>query len=101
MHRHSLGWVRARHDGDLVGFGNIAWDGGVHAFVLDTMVAGSHRHSGIGAEPVAVAALEARSADCAWLRVDFEDDLLAFSCDARGFGPTKAGLIALRAPVTP
>ncbi len=33
---HSLGWVTA-HDGDvLVGFVNVAWDGGDHAFLLDT-----------------------------------------------------------------
>ena len=35
---HSLGWVvRARRADGLVGFVNIAWDGGVHAFVLDTI----------------------------------------------------------------
>lgn len=34
---HSLGWVTARtRDGVLVGFVNIAWDGGDHAFLLDT-----------------------------------------------------------------
>jgi hypothetical protein len=37
--RHSLGWVCARHNQDLVGFVNVAWDGGVHVFVLDTVVA--------------------------------------------------------------
>lgn len=30
---HSLGWVAARlNDGALVGFVNVAWDGGDHAF---------------------------------------------------------------------
>ena len=34
----SLTWVTA-HEGDrLVGFVNVAWDGGVHAFLLDTTV---------------------------------------------------------------
>lgn len=34
---HSLGWVAARtSDGVLVGFVNIAWDDGDHAFLLDT-----------------------------------------------------------------
>ncbi len=37
--RHSLGWVCAYLGSELVGFVNVAWDGGVHAFVLDTMVA--------------------------------------------------------------
>jgi hypothetical protein len=36
---HSLGWVCARDGEVLVGFVNVAWDGVVHAFVLDTMVA--------------------------------------------------------------
>ncbi|HEX2357413.1 MAG TPA: GNAT family N-acetyltransferase, partial [Micromonosporaceae bacterium] len=35
---HSLGWVCARDGGELVGFVNVAWDGGSHAFVLDTLV---------------------------------------------------------------
>jgi hypothetical protein len=34
---HSLGWVTARHREDLIGFVNVAWDGGIHAFILDTI----------------------------------------------------------------
>jgi GNAT superfamily N-acetyltransferase len=95
LRRHSLGWVCARLDGELVGFVNVAWDGDVHAFVLDTLVAGDRRHAGIGAELVAVAVREARAAGCEWLHVDFEDHLRAFYFDACGFRPTNAGLIAL------
>ncbi|MEU2548335.1 GNAT family N-acetyltransferase [Streptomyces roseolus] len=95
VRRHSLGWVCARHDGDLVGFVNVAWDGGGHAFLLDTVVAGGHRRSGIGAELVAEAARRAREAGCAWLHVDFEEDLRPFYVDACGFRPTAAGLLAL------
>jgi GNAT superfamily N-acetyltransferase len=107
VRRHSLGWVCARRDGEigeigglgemvgLVGFVNVVWDGGAHAFILDTMVAKAARHQGIGAELVAVAAREARAAGCEWLHVDFEDDLRAFYFDACGFKPTDAGLIAL------
>ena len=36
---HSLGWVVAREDGSLVGFVNVLWDGLVHAWIQDTMVA--------------------------------------------------------------
>jgi GNAT superfamily N-acetyltransferase len=71
------------------------WDGAVHAFVLDTMVAASARRHGIGKELVAVAVEEARAAGCEWLHVNFEDHLRAFSFDACGFAPTNAGLIAL------
>ncbi|NMP25029.1 hypothetical protein [Sulfobacillus harzensis] len=38
LHR-SLGWVTARCDNRLVGFVNVAGDGGVHAFILDMIVA--------------------------------------------------------------
>ncbi|WP_043268889.1 GNAT family N-acetyltransferase [Streptomyces sp. CT34] len=95
VRRHSLGWVCARSDGELVGFVNIAWDGGVHAFILDTVVKGDLRRSGIGVGLVAAAVRGARAARCEWLHVDFEDDLRAFYFDACGFKPTKAGLIAL------
>ncbi|MFJ2767513.1 GNAT family N-acetyltransferase [Streptomyces sp. NPDC087300] len=95
--RHSLGWVCARDDthGDLVGFVNVAWDGGVHAFVLDTVVTGPHRSRGTGAGLVARAVEGAREQGCEWLHVDFDDELRGFYFDACGFRPTAAGLIAL------
>ena len=98
VHRHSLGWVCARRDGRLVGFVNVAWDGGAHAFILDTIVAGDARREGIGKGLVAsaVAGTRRAAADCEWLHVDFEDDLRPFYFDACGFTPTDAGLIALR-----
>jgi len=95
VERHSLGWVTARDGADLVGFVNVAWDGQVHAFVLDAMVASSARRQGIGKELVAVAVAEARRAGCEWLHVDFEDHLRDFYFEACGFVPTNAGLIAL------
>ena len=95
VHRHSLGWVCARRGGELVGFVNVAWDGDVHAFILDTVVSSGLRRSGIGAELVATAAREARAAKCEWLHVDFDDELRTFYFDACGFKPTNAGLIAL------
>lgn len=39
LQRHSLGRVTAHDGARLTGFVNVAWDGGVHAFVLDTVVA--------------------------------------------------------------
>jgi GNAT superfamily N-acetyltransferase len=93
--RHSLGWVCARDGAELVGFVNVAWDGTVHAFVLDTMVAARARRQGVGTRLVAIAVDEARAAGCEWLHVDFEDHLRAFYFDACGFVPTNAGLIEL------
>ncbi|WP_030371035.1 GNAT family N-acetyltransferase [Streptomyces rimosus] len=97
VHRHSLGWVCARRDrdGELVGFVNVAWDGGVHAFVLDTVVTADMHRSGIGAGLVAAAVRGARAARREWLHVDFDDELRTFYFDACGFQPTNAGLIAL------
>jgi ribosomal protein S18 acetylase RimI-like enzyme len=95
VQRHSLGWVCARDDAELVGFVNVVWDGGVHAFILDTVVARGRRRSGIGAELVAEAARHSREAGCRWLHVDFEDDLRSFYFHACGFKPTAAGLLAL------
>jgi GNAT superfamily N-acetyltransferase len=95
VNRHSLGWVCARDSSDLVGFVNVAWDGGIHAFVLDTVVAVRARRRGVGAVLLDVAVREARAAGCQWLHVDFTHDLRDFYYDACGFEPTNAGLIAL------
>jgi ribosomal protein S18 acetylase RimI-like enzyme len=96
VENHSLGWVCARTGDDLVGFVNVAWDGGVHAFVLDTIVATNARRRGIGKQLVAVVVAESRRAGCEWLHVDFDDHLRSFYFDACGFTPTNGGLIALR-----
>jgi GNAT superfamily N-acetyltransferase len=95
VERHSLGWVCARDGSALVGFVNVAWDGLVHAFVLDTMVTSKARRHGVGTRLVQVAVREARAAGCEWLHVDFEDHLRGFYFDACGFTPTNAGLIEL------
>jgi ribosomal protein S18 acetylase RimI-like enzyme len=95
MHDHSLGWVCARDDGELVGFVNVAWDGAGHAFILDTMVSEAAGRQGVGTQLVSVATTQARAADCEWLHVDFEDHLRSFYFDACGFTPTNAGLVRL------
>lgn len=92
---HSLGWVSAREDGALVGWVNVGWDGGAHAFILDTIVAASRRRQGVASRMVAMAADAARGADCEWLHVDFDGDLQPFYLDACSFTSTNAGLIRL------
>jgi predicted N-acetyltransferase YhbS len=95
VERHSLGWVCARDGTDLVGFVNVAWDGAVHAFVLDPLVASRARRQGIGSGLVKRAVDRAREAGCEWIHVDFDDDLATFYFEACGFVPTPAGVIAL------
>jgi GNAT superfamily N-acetyltransferase len=93
--RHSLGWVVARDGTELVGFVNVLWDGLVHAWLQDTMVATNAGRQGVGTQVVAVARDAARDAGCEYLHVDFDDDLKPFYFDACGFTPTNGGLIAL------
>lgn len=95
VREHSLGWVTARIDGRLVGFVNVAWDGGDHAFLLDTKTHGEHQRRGIASEVVAVATAQARAAGCEWLHVDFRPEHRAFYLEACGFEPTDAGLVHL------
>jgi ribosomal protein S18 acetylase RimI-like enzyme len=93
---HSLGWVSARKtEGTLVGFVNVATDGGDHAFLIDTKTHGAHQRTGIGTRLVQIAAAHAKAAGCEWLHVDFEPELAPFYFDACGFRPTDAGLIHL------
>lgn len=94
---HSLGWVTARQGELLVGFVNVIWDGLVHAWLQDTMVAFSTRRRGIGVGLIAVARTEAKFAGCEWLHVDFDDDLRPFYIDSAGFTPASAGVIDLTA----
>jgi GNAT superfamily N-acetyltransferase len=95
VNRHSLGWACARAGSELVGFVNVPWDGGTHAFILETLVASRMRRQGVGTMLVALAAQEARAAGCEWLHVDFEDHLRPFYFGRCGFTPANAGLIAL------
>jgi GNAT superfamily N-acetyltransferase len=96
---HSLGWVTARSgEGQLVGFVNVAWDGGGHAFLIDTKTRPSHQRQGLGTAVVQRAVEEARAAGCEWLFVDFEPHLESFYLDSCGFRPTAAGLVHLTDP---
>lgn len=90
----SLGYVCAFSDSKMIGFVNIAWDGGVHAFILDTCVAPKYRRRGVALQMVKIAIDVARDRGAQWLHVDFEPHLQSFY-DACGFRSTKAGLMRL------
>ncbi|KUL28547.1 GNAT family N-acetyltransferase [Actinoplanes awajinensis] len=95
LERHALTWIGA-FDGDrLVGFIQVCWDGGAHAFLLDTAVDPDQQRRGIGIMLVTAAVDESRAAGCEWLHVDFEPHLEHFYLEQGGFRSTPAGLIAL------
>jgi GNAT superfamily N-acetyltransferase len=87
----SLAYVCANH---LVGFVNLAWDGGIHAFLLDTTVHPAAQRRGLGTQLVRAAAAQAEQRGITWLHVDYEPHLAAFY-RACGFAPTQAGLLRL------
>lgn len=90
----SLTHLGAFDAAQLIGFVNVAWDGGIHAFLLDTTVHPDYRRRGIASRLVKAATAEARKRGARWLHVDFEPQLLGFY-EGCGFRPTAAGLIAL------
>ena len=95
--QRSLRWVCATDGDRLVGFVNIAWDGGVHAFLLDTTVHPDYQRRGIGRALVREAAEMARARGAEWLHVDYDDELDSFYRGC-GFRPAAAGLLDLTTP---
>lgn len=91
----SLVYVCAYSGDDLVGFVNVAWDGGVHAFLLDTTVHSDYQRRGIGVRLVQEAASAAKARGIHWLHVDYEPHLETFYRQC-GFQPTLAGLMRLK-----
>ena len=91
---HSLGYLCAYADKRLIGFVNIAWDGGIHAFLLDTTVHPEWQRRGIGRQLVLHAVTLSRERGMEWLHVDYEGHLDGFYREC-GFEPTLAGLVQL------
>jgi GNAT superfamily N-acetyltransferase len=92
--RRSLGYICAWRADELVGFVNLVWDGGVHAFVLDTTVHPNVRRRGVGRRLVKLAVEVARERGVEWVHVDFDRHLGEFYYEC-GFRGTEAGLLHL------
>lgn len=90
----SLGHVGAYDRNLLVGFVNLAWDGGIHAFILDTCVHPGQRGQGIGTGLVLRSIEIARKHQVSWLHVDYEPHLALFY-EQCGFRATTAGVMRL------
>jgi len=91
----SLTYLAAYQDAKLIGFVNVAWDGGSHAFLLDPTVLPPCRRQGIGSALVQAAAQAAASQGAEWLHVDYEPTLEPFYAWV-GFRPSRAGILRLR-----
>jgi len=96
LDRYALTWVGAFDRERLVGFVQVCWDSGEHAFLLDTAVEPGRQHEGIGTGLVRAAISAATRAGCTWLHVDYEPHLARFYLDACGFTTTQAGLLRLK-----
>jgi GNAT superfamily N-acetyltransferase len=93
----SLAYVCAYSGARLVGFVNLAWDGGYHAFLLDATVQPEFQRRGIGRELVRRVVAEAVARGIEWVHVDFEPHLQSFY-EQCGFTHTAAGLMRLKHP---
>lgn len=93
--RRSLTYVGAFAGSRLVGFVNVAWDGGIHGFILDTTVHPDFQRVGIGTEMMKHAAEVAAERGIEWLHVDYVPHLEAFYRGC-GYRKTEAGLLNLR-----
>jgi hypothetical protein len=62
--KHSLGWVTARAEDNLVGFVNVVWDGHTHAWIQDVMMNSTVRHFGIGTQLITNAREACAKAGC-------------------------------------
>ncbi|HLQ67200.1 MAG TPA: GNAT family N-acetyltransferase [Candidatus Limnocylindrales bacterium] len=91
---HSFTWVTASCEDELVGFVNVAWDGDVHFFLLDTAVHPKWQRKGIGRRLVEEA-IEACRGRGEWLHVDADPELMSGFYERCGFKPTPAGLVNL------
>lgn len=92
--QRSLAYIGAYDDQRLVGYVNVAWDGGIHTFLLDTTVHPDYQRQGIGMQLVRTAIEAARAKGVKWMEVDYEPHLEQFY-RACGFRPTLAGLLDL------
>lgn len=95
IYSRSIVHVGAYAHDTLVGFVNVAWDGGEHASIFDLGVHPDHRRRGVATAMVREATRLARERGALWLHVDFHSDLSGFYRGC-GFHSTEAGLMRLR-----
>lgn len=87
-------WITARDAGRLVGFVNVAWDGGVHFFLLDTTVDPGYQRRGVGFQLVRTAIASCRGSG-EWMLVDSDQQLMDRLYFPAGFESASAGVVGL------
>ena len=97
LSQHSLTWIGAFDSETLIGFVHACWDGGLHAFLLDTVVDPAYQRRGLGQALVQALIEQVKDSSCEWLHVDYEPHLADFYSKACGFRTTPAGLLRLHA----
>ena len=90
-----LVFAGAYDGGELIGSVKLAWDGDIHAFLLEPTVRPDYRRRGIGRALVGQAVGYARERGVVWVHVDFDAELREFY-RACGFRPTEAAIMKLR-----
>lgn len=90
----SLEYIATFDQAKLVGFVNIAWDGGVHGFILDTTVHVEYQRQGIGLMLLDEAKRIAEQHKLEWLHVDFLPEYESFYRKA-GYESILAGLLEI------
>jgi GNAT superfamily N-acetyltransferase len=93
-HQYSLAYIVA-YAAEAVGYVNLAWDGGIHAFLLNPTVHPHWRRREIGRNLVEQAAQVAKARGIHWLHVDYQPELQTFY-EKCGFKPTQAALLSLQ-----
>lgn len=96
----SFTWISAHAGEELIGFVNIAWDGGVHFFLLDTTVPPDWQRQGIGTRLVREAIEQCRGHGH-HMHVDSSPELMRDFYLPAGFHSTDAGLIWVGAEPPP
>ncbi len=93
--KHSLAWVTARADDEtLIGFYNLAWDGGRHALVFDLNVHPDFRRQGIALKMLEHAPRIAKESGVKYLHVDCDVSLEDLYKKA-GYEMISAGIVYL------
>lgn len=91
----SFAWVMVYRDGKLLGFANVAWDGGPNFFLLDVSIDPSSADEDKIFTDMIEAAVQRCRKEGGSMRVDAPEELLKSYFQPLGFKPVSAAVINL------